>query len=133
MEDADERFFSGLSDELAPFTLPVARLHASREQFPWWELDEAGLRLIRFAHRFGSYDWMADPDRDKQQELLQELSSGQSDDGVDGAYEFLWKTLFAAAREDHFNEGFVANNLLPLTRIANELRRRLLIQRAKAE
>jgi hypothetical protein len=133
VEDADGRFFRGVSNELAPFKLPVARPHEEPGQFPWWELDEAGLRLIRFAHRFGSYDWMADPDRGEQVALLRALASGQADDPVEGDYDLLWKTLFAVAREDRFSEGVVANNLLALTRVANELRRRLLAQRSNAQ
>jgi hypothetical protein len=124
--EADEAFFRGDSDELAPFGLPVAKLHAEPGQLPWFELDEAGQRLIVFAHRFGSYDWTNDPRRDQQESLLRALAVGKFDDAVEGDYEFLWHCLLAVIRADRFTEGLVASNLLALTRIANELRRHLL-------
>jgi hypothetical protein len=99
-------------------------------QFPWWSRDAAGDRLVRFAHRFGSYDWSGDPRQPEQERLLETLKSGESDDPVDGSYEFLWHCLFAVVRADRFNDGLVAEHALALTRIANELRRRLLHLRA---
>jgi hypothetical protein len=127
--EADEAFFRGDSDQLGPFALPVAELHADSGHLPWFKLDDAGQRLIAFAHRFGSYDWTNDPRRDQQESLLRALAVGALDDPVDGDYEFLWHCLFAVVRADRFTEGLVASNLLALTRIANELRRRLLDQR----
>jgi len=115
-----------------PFQIPVATCHEEAGQFPWWSLDEAGERLVQFAYRFGSYDWSSDPRQGKQQAFLQELSRGSYDEPVDGDDEFLWHCLFAVVRADRFNDGLVAANLLPLTRIANELRRRLLGQRGSA-
>ena len=128
-EDSDDGFFRGESHELAPFQLPVATLHEAPTQFPWWSLDAAGDRLVRFAHRFGSYDWSSDPRQPEQQRLLETLKSGESDDPVGGSYESLWHCLFGVVRADRFNDGLVAEHALALTRIANELRRRLLQQR----
>jgi hypothetical protein len=59
------------------------------------------------------------------------LRSGDPDDPVEGDDEFLWHCLFAVVRADRFNGGLVAEHALALTRIANELRRRLLRRRAK--
>jgi hypothetical protein len=129
VDDPDDRFFRGESHELAPFKLPVATLHDEPGQFPWWRLD-AGHRLVRFAHRFGSYDWSSDPRQPEQARLLRTLDVGEPDGPVDGDDEFLWHSLFAVVRADRFNDGLVAEHALALTRIANELRRRLLRQRA---
>ena len=128
-QDRDDRFFSGVSNELAPFELPVATCHSESGQFPWWDIDEAGHRLIRFAHCFGTYAWSDDPEQPKQAVLLKELATGTPEDPVEGDDEFLWHCLFAVVRADRFNEGLVATNLLALTRVANELRRRLLTKR----
>jgi hypothetical protein len=130
LDDPDERFFRGQSHELAPFELPVATLHDEPGQFPWWRLDDAGHRLVRFAHRFGSYDWSNDPRQPERARLLRMLDSGEPDDPVDGDDEFVWQCLFAVVRANRFNDGVVAEHALALTRIANELRRRLLRRRA---
>jgi hypothetical protein len=127
--EADDRFFRGASDDLAPFVLPVANLHSEAGPFSWFELDESGQRLIQFAHRFGSYDWTEDPRHTEQEALLRDLADGKADDPVEGEYEFLCQCLFAVVRADRFTEGLVATHLLVLTRIANELRRPLLRQR----
>ncbi|MGZ6564590.1 MAG: hypothetical protein ACXVH3_28555 [Solirubrobacteraceae bacterium] len=92
---------------------------------PWYEYDEAGERLIRFA-RHGAYDWMTDRGRAQQEALVASLRSGEADDPVSGETEILWRCLFAVVRSERFTEGMVAANTLALTRIANELRRRLL-------
>jgi hypothetical protein len=131
-DDPDEKFFRGLSNEFPPFTLPLATLHEDEGRFPWWSLGDPGERIVRFAHRFGSYDWSTDPEQPEQEQLLQALASGQPDDPVDGDEEFLWHCLFAVVRANRFNEGLVAKHALALTRIANELRRRLLRRRMNA-
>jgi hypothetical protein len=131
-DDPDEKFFRGVSNDLPAFTVPVTSEHEEEGRFPWWSLDDAGDRLVRFAHRFGSYDWSSDPDQPKQQQLLVSLASGEPDDAVDGHNEFLWHCLVAVVRADRFNEGLIAEHALALTRIANELRRRLLRRRMEA-
>jgi hypothetical protein len=128
-QDSDERFFRRVSNELAPFELPVATLHTEPGHFPWWDVDESGQRLIRFAHHFGEYDWPNDPEQPKQAVLLQQVATCTPEEPVEGDDEFLWHTLFAVVRADRFNDGLVATNLLAVTRIANELRRRLLTKR----
>ena len=64
---------------LALVEVPVATLHDEPGQFPWWSIDAAGERLVRFAHRFGSYDWSSDPRQSEQERLLETLKSGESD------------------------------------------------------
>jgi hypothetical protein len=64
--------------------------------------------------------------------MLRALASSKGDDPVEGDDEFLWHCLYAIVRADRFEEGLVAENLLALTRIANEVRRRLLRQRGLA-
>src|SRR5579871_1101267 len=130
MQVTDEAFFQRNSDWLEPFVVPAATWHASEGEFPWCELDANGERLIQFAHRFGSYDWTADPRQPEQEALLQALASGGAEEEVDQDFEFLWHTLFAVVRADRFNDGLIASHALALTRIANELRRRLILQRS---
>jgi len=132
MRQADDDFFLGKSDELAPFIVPAITWHTPTAGFPWCELDENGERLIAFAHHFGSYDWNTDPRYEEQEALLEQLASGHAEDGVNGDFEFLWHTLFAVVRADRFNEGLIALHARALTRIANELRGRLIRQRAQS-
>jgi hypothetical protein len=44
----------------------------------------------------------------------------------------LWDILLACVRADRFSEGTIEANAVALTRIANEIRRRLLSGRAKS-
>jgi hypothetical protein len=97
-------------------------------QMPWYEYDEAGKQLMRFA-RHGAYQWTDDPEREQQVALLESLRIGDSEDPVSGETELLWHCLFAVVRSERFSDGTVAANAVPLTRIANELRRRLLTHR----
>jgi hypothetical protein len=53
-----DAFIRGEADtfpEFAPIR-PVLHQRAANE-FPWYELGDSGGRLIRFAHRFGTFDW----------------------------------------------------------------------------
>ena len=137
--EADQRFMDGDSDELAPFVEPVVtwrggdRLEDGSITMPRCQFDEAGYRLIDFAHH-GSYAWVHDPKREEQRALLERLDSGPpgpADDPVDGDTEDLWHCLFAVVRADRFTEGLVGTHAHALTRIANELRRRLLEERRR--
>jgi hypothetical protein len=119
---------------IAPFAVPAATVRGGQRlgdgaiQMPWYEYDEAGERLITFAHH-GAYRWTDDPEREQQVALLESLRTGDPEDPVSGENELLWHCLFAVVRSERFNDGVVAANALALTRIANELRRRLLKQR----
>jgi Family of unknown function (DUF6508) len=133
--DADDRFMSEMSDDIAAFAVPSTtwkggqRLDDGSIQMPWCEYDEAGERLMKFAYH-GAYDWAHDPKRADQNAMLESLTTGAPDDSVHGETDELWHCLFAVVRSERFCEGAVAAHALALTRIANELRRRLLDQRA---
>jgi hypothetical protein len=129
MQSSDDAFFDGTSDWLEPFVVPVATWQKLKGSLPWCELDASGERLIRFAMRFGSYDWNNDPRQPEQVALLQSLSSGDAEAEVHGEFELLWHTLFAVVRAERFSEGVIESHALALTRIANELRRRLMLER----
>ena len=134
--EADQLFMDGASDELAPFAVPAAtwrggdRLEDGSITMPWCELDAAGDRLVAFAYH-GSYEWVDDPKREEQRALLERLSTGAADDPVEGDTDDLWRCLFAVVRADRFTEGLVGSHAHALTRIANELRRRLLEERRR--
>jgi hypothetical protein len=133
MHEADHDFFHGKSDQLAAFKVPVVTWHTPPGGFPWCELDENGKRLIEFAHLSGSYDWNNDPRQNEQEALLEQLASGDAEDAIEGDFELLWHTLLAVVRADRFNEGLVSSHSLALTRIANELRRRLILERRQSK
>jgi hypothetical protein len=133
MQGSDDAFFDDTSDWLEPFVVPVATWQTLQGSLPWCELDASGDRLIRFAQRFGSYEWTNDARQPEQVALLQTLASGDAEAEVNADFELLWHTLFAVVRADRFNEGLIASHALALTRIANELRRRLMLERARTD
>ena len=60
--------------------------------------------LIRFAHRFGAYDWSNDPEQPKQAVLLQQLAAGNPEDPVEGDDEFSGIFCSLSLGPDRFNE-----------------------------
>lgn len=65
--------------------------------------------------------------------LLEHWNHGNPDDPVPGETHVLWQSLFYLYRFDHWVEGAMPNLLLAGTRIANEVRRRLLQIREAVE
>jgi hypothetical protein len=129
--DAFTRGEADTFPEFAPIR-PVLHQGAANE-LPWYELGDSGGRLIRFAHRFGTYDWSHDPEHGEKTRLLERYNSAESGDPIRMSFDVLWRWLFAAVREDRFGSENVANNPIALVRIANELCRRLQIERAGGE
>jgi hypothetical protein len=129
----DLAFLVGKTDDLAPFELPEPTVHPAVEQRPgviqmgWVGYDEAGSRLLQFAHAVRPFDWGADPRMPELRRQLEEWNTSEPDDRVEGKTQDLWDLLLAVHRSDRFCEGTVASNLIALTRIANEIRRRLLV------
>lgn len=128
-------YLQGLSNDLGVFFPPNESAHFGPGVFPWHEPDANGLRLRRFAETLGfeesdrtmeGYDWVGDPRRAEQEQLLREAGAGHAEDPVAAPFDLLWQTLMAVVRADRFNDGLIAAHSLALTRIANELRRRLL-------
>jgi hypothetical protein len=130
-----DAFFKGEADDFPEFSPVIAVLHSEPENLlqGWYDLGESGARLIRFAHRFGSYDWNHDPNHDEQMRSLERYNSGEPSGPIHESFELLWRRLFAAVRQDRFSEGTIANSAVALVRVANELRRRLLEERAGGE
>jgi hypothetical protein len=126
-----DAFIRGEADtfpEFAPIR-PVLH-HGAANAFPSYELGNSGARLIRFAHRFGTYDWNHDPNHPEKMRLLERYNSAEPADPIPMPFDVLWRWLFAAVREDRFGSENVANKAIALVRIANELRRRLQSERA---
>jgi hypothetical protein len=90
------------------------------------EDDRALARLRALADGNRPFEWGEDPRRDTWEALLDALGSGRPDEPVKGKTQELWDILLAVARADRFNEGVLYEHAYPLTRIASELRRRLL-------
>jgi len=129
----DIAFLLGKSDSFPPFELPKATLHRAVEEKPgtlrmgWFEYDEAESRLCTFAQAVHFFDWMSDPRMPELQERLEKWNTGEPDEPVEGKTQDLWDLLLAYHRAERFCEGMIYGSLTGLTRIANEIRRRLLV------
>jgi hypothetical protein len=66
-------------------------------------------------------------------QLLEQYNLEEYSTPIDRSFDVLWRWLFAAVRQDRFSEGTIADSATALVRIANELRRRLLQERAGGE
>jgi len=130
----DSAFLCGRSNSLAAFDVPIGEWHGGEKAngvitMPWSDVGAAGERLIRFAHSVRPFPWVNNSRMEGWQLLPERLSSGEPTDPVEGSTQDLWDLLLALSRADRFNEGTVATNALAMTRIANEIRRRLLVAR----
>jgi hypothetical protein len=92
--------------------------------------DEAGARLWTFAHAVSSFGWGDDPRMPELGQRLEDWNRGEPDDPVDGTTQDLWDLLFAVHRAERFTWGAGAAWLTAMTRIANEIRRRLLVTKS---
>jgi hypothetical protein len=130
-----DAFFRGEANSFPEFAPIRPLLHRQPENLlqGWYELGDEGGRLIRFAHRFGSYDWNNDPHHNETMQLLEQYNLEEYSTPIDRSFDVLWRWLFAAVRQDRFSEGTIADSATALVRIANELRRRLLQERAGGE
>ena len=130
-----DAFFRGEANSFPEFAPIRPVLHRQPENLlqGWYELGDEGGRLIRFAHRFGSYDWNNDPHHNETMRLLEQYNLEEYSTPIDRSFDVLWRWLFAAVRQDRFSEGTIVDSATALVRIANELRRRLLQERAGGE
>jgi hypothetical protein len=140
--EGDADFLAGRSEVLSPFVLPPRDAGPENALAPtsdgmlafdpyphlWLNAGFILERLMRFAEA-AAYDWMNDPEQAQRLRLLERLNRGAPSDEVQGDTEYLWQTLFMAYRLDHFDNGYLERVLLAATRIANEIRRRLLAGR----
>jgi hypothetical protein len=88
-------------------------------------------RLIAFA-RHGCCDLSDDAERGVLSELLASGRRGAADDPMDADCDMLWKALFMAVDEAPRSPGLMLRHFHAMTRIANELRRRLIADRRAA-
>ena len=123
----------GGANDFPPFSLPKVTVHPAKKTKPgviemgWVDYDDAGSRLLRFAHAVRPFDWCGDPRMPDWRRWLEEWTTGNPDDPVAGKTQDLWDLLLALHRADRFSEGTTAASLNALTRVANEIRRRLLV------
>jgi hypothetical protein len=80
--DADDRFFGGLSNELAGLELPIALMHSEPEHFHWLGLDDAEERVMR-----GGDSKSATREFPKRHEHSAQPSSLSGDTGSSGHLE----------------------------------------------
>ena len=131
----DLAFLIGRSADLPPFELPQAIVRPAVEEKPgcfrmgWFEYDDAEKRLSQFAHAVRFFDWSGDPRMPELRQKLAEWNTGQPEEPVDGRTQDLWDLLLAVHRAERFCDGAIYSALTALTRIANEIRRRLLVAR----
>jgi hypothetical protein len=129
----DLGFLLGNAFDLPPFEVPEPTVHPAVKRKPnviemgSVEMDEAGTRLWNFAHAVRSFGWGDDPRMPELRQRLEDWNRGEPDDPVDGPTQDLWDLLFAVHRAARFGSGAVASGLIAVTRIANEIRRRLLV------
>jgi hypothetical protein len=131
----DIAFLRGEEVDFPAFTVPVVTRHPAKQTKPgvfpmgWVDFDEAGDRLRRFARAVRSFDWARASRVPEWMRKLEEWSTGNPDDPVEGRTQDLWDLLYAVHRAEHFGAGTVAERPLALTRIANEIRRRVLVSK----
>lgn len=131
--DLDEQFLRGDAQLISAFGPIRPTLDTRPGDLGWWELGDEGIRIIQFAHKFGSYDWNNDPRQEKQLDPLKAVNMGEPTDPVPEPFDVLWRTLFVAVRADRFFEGTLAEHAIGVARIANELCRRISLERAGGE
>jgi hypothetical protein len=133
---SDLAFLLGKTVDLPRFELPEPTVHSAVIREPnaiemgWVESDEAGARLWTFAHAVRSFGWGDDPRMPELRQRLEDWNRGEPDDPVDGTTQVLWDLLFAVHRAERFTWGAGAAWLTAMTRIANEIRRRLLVTKS---
>ncbi|HEX6539830.1 MAG TPA: DUF6000 family protein [Candidatus Dormibacteraeota bacterium] len=125
-----------------PFTLPSVgllgggQIHNLDGALSWQSLENLWspdtywpryARLILFAR---NAEYGSSTDAARMEPLLERVNNGDPDDPVPGETYVLWQSLFYLYRYDHWVEGAMPNLFLAGTRIANEVRGRLLHMRA---
>ena len=138
----DAAFLRGETDKFEPFSLPSpgllggGQIHNLDGSLSWQSLENLWspetywpryARLILFAR---NAEYVSSMDSDRMEPLLERVNHGNPDDPVPGETYVLWQSLFYLYRFDHSVEGAMPNLFLAGTRIANEVRRRLLDLRA---
>jgi len=122
----DQAFLQGDTDEITEFVVPQCTLNTPEGQFPYYSDDEAGHRLRSFSHFVRPFDWPNDPRSEYFVNLLSKAEKGEVHEPIDGTTQDLWDCIFVVVRNDRFSEGTFASHAKALTRLANDIRCRLL-------
>lgn len=125
----DQRFVLEDINEIPEFSIPICELIQKEGQMSYYSDDAAGMRLHSFAHLVRPYDWAHDPRHEQMVTLLQDAGTGLHNDPLPGKTQDLWDTMYAIVRNNRFCEGIFEENATSLTRIANEIRRRIFASR----
>jgi len=125
----DQQFILEEIDDIPEFSVPVCELIQKEGQMPYYSDDAAGARLHYFAHLVRPFDWAQDPRHDQMVSLLQQAGTGKHTDPLPGKTQDLWDAMYAIVRNNRFCEGVFEENAPSLTRIANEIRRRIFASR----
>ena len=138
----DRAFVDGLRQHVPPFAPVTYEWHGGDREdrsggqvitMPWVNLDEAGRRLIRFAHIVRPFVWHSPESKARLGPVVLAGREGTHDGPMAGPTQDLWDAILALARNDRFNEGALASESHALTRCANEIRRRILYSRRRLE
>ncbi len=131
---ADARFLRGEADDLAPFVLPrTAGVIAGDPE----ETDPTRDPLLDYWSLYGrlatfsmNAQYVGAPQDTRMLNIVRAANKGNADDPVDGKTHMLWQSLYWVYRYDRWNDGRILPTLiLAATRIANEVRRRLMALR----
>lgn len=131
----DRAFVLGERADIAPFALPGVVPREGEVLAPgacnagWSGSGDDVLRLRSFAQFNRPFNWSDDPRLNDWLQQFDELATGAPDDPVEGRTQELWDMIYALAQASHGREGAFEHHALAVTRIANEIRRRLLAGR----
>ncbi len=122
----DRAFLAGEVETLAPFAVPGGAWQAEPGIMPYHAGDDGLMRLSAFAHHARPFDWGNDPRAEGWERALAALATSDTNPFLAAPTQDLWDCLLAISRADRFDEELMARHAPALTRIANEIRRRLL-------
>lgn len=131
-------FLNGEADWFAEFEVPsyegeqgLVQVDEDTWENRGFDGGVAEFRLIAFAHLVRPFNWPDDPRFDAMRELVTRLDNPRDDGDLQSvSTQDLWDALFIHARGERFVEGTIAASAVGLTRVANEIRRRLLDSRS---
>ncbi len=132
-------FLSGYAETFPPFGQPVydgdqglVQVSPGNHENRGYYGGSAETRLVVFAHLVRPFSWVDDPRTEHLQDLVSAAGVTDGGDLFQGTKTAdLWDALYVFARGERFVGGVIASNSVGLTRVANEIRRRLLASRTR--